>query len=258
MRLRNVRLNSWVDRLTQRAVDTALSPVLGSIRGADSAHHVAITFDDGPEPTVTPRLLALLREREVHATFFVLLTQCRLHPELLEAMVAGGHEIALHGIDHRPITSLPYAAAIDYLTEARRELAAVTGQRIRLYRPPYGTQSMSSWRAARKAGMDVVVWSSFGPDWVERDVDGIVADSMARLRAGGILLLHERLEPGARKVLPITTFDRVEMTRLLIDRIAEKGWQPTTVGRMVAVAGARRTVWLTAQRQPPPPRERRR
>ncbi len=239
------------DRLTPQArgqakivVNSVAAPFLGSINGAGSAGQVSVTFDDGPEPTVTPQLLELLRERGVKLTFFVLLTQCRRYPELLQAIVADGHEIALHGVDHRRITELPYGLAVDYLAGAKRELEELTGQRIDLYRPPFGSQSLSSWSAVRKAGMQVVAWSCDGADWVDRDVDSVVTDSMARLSSGGILLLHERLEPDPKRDAPKTSFDRVDMTFRLLDQVSAKGWTPTTVGNMVAESGARRTMWF--------------
>jgi len=250
---RDVTSTLWesANRLTPDArskartlIDTIGAPFLGSINGAGSSDEVAITFDDGPEPTVTPHLLALLREHKVQVTFFVLLTQCRRYPELLEAIVADGHEIALHGVDHRRITGLPYGLAVDYLSNAKLELEQTTGQSIDLYRPPYGSQSVTSWNAVRKAGMQVVAWSCDGADWVDRDVESVVADSMARLNSGGILLLHERLEPDPQRDAPKTSFDRVEMTHRLLDRVSAKGWKPAPVGKMVSESGAKRTVWL--------------
>ena len=238
------RLPAQARRYAGAIVKRAASPVLGCITGAKTARAVAVTFDDGPDPTVTPGLLRLLSEFGVRATFFVLLDQCRLYPELLAATVADGHEIALHGVDHRRLTSFPYAAAVDYLTAARDELAASTGQPIRFYRHPFGVQSVTSLLAVRRAGMDAVRWSSYGPDWIDRDVETVVADSMTRLSAGGILLLHERLAAEPGQIPPTTTFDRIEMTRLLLGQVAEKGWQQSTVGHMVMTAGARRTVRL--------------
>ncbi len=225
-------------------VDTVGAPFLGSINGSGSRKDVAITFDDGPEPTVTPHLLALLREHNVKLTFFVLLTQCRRYPELLQAIVADGHEIALHGVDHRRITGLPYGLAVDYLSNAKLELEQLTGQKINFYRPPYGSQSVASWNAARKAGLQVVAWSCDGADWVDREVDSVVADSMARLNSGGILLLHERLEPDPQRDAPKTTFNRIDMTDRLLNQVAAKGWAAAPVGSMVSESGAKRTVWL--------------
>ena len=239
------------DRLTPDArkqaralIDTVGAPFVGSINGASTATQVAITFDDGPGPTVTPALLELLREHNIKLTFFVLLTQCRRYPELLQAIVRDGHEIALHGVDHRRITGLPYGLAVDYLNNARCELSELTGQAINLYRPPYGSQTVTSWRAVRKAGMQVVAWSCDGADWVDREVDSVVADSMARLNSGGILLLHERLEPDPLRDAPKTSFDRIDMTYRLLNEVSNKGWIPAPVGTMIADSGARRTVWL--------------
>ena len=238
------RLSPDARKQARAMIDAVGAPFLGSINGATSVNKVAITFDDGPEPTVTPQLLELLREHQIRLTFFVLLTQCRRYPELLEAIVRDGHEVALHGVDHRRITGLPYGLAVDYLYNARCELEAATGQPITLYRPPYGSQSVTSWRAVRKAGMNVVAWSCDGADWVDRGVESVVADSMARLDSGGILLLHERLEPDPQRDAPKTSFNRIDMTQRLLVEVADKGWVPATVGEMITESAARRTVWL--------------
>ena len=238
------RLSPDARKQARSLIDAVGAPFLGSINGAASANKVALTFDDGPEPTVTPQLLELLREHDVKLTFFVLLTQCRRYPELLDQIVRDGHEVALHGVDHRRITGLPYGLAVDYLYNAKCELEAVTGQPITLYRPPYGSQSITSWRAVRKAGMNVVAWSCDGADWVDRGVESVVADSLARLETGGILLLHERLEPDPLRDAPKTTFDRIDMTYRLLSEVSGKGWVPATVGEMISESDARRTVWL--------------
>jgi peptidoglycan/xylan/chitin deacetylase (PgdA/CDA1 family) len=238
------RLSPLLRKRMRRLIDTLGAPFLGSINGADSGHEVAVTFDDGPEPAVTLNLLDLLREEDVKVTFFVLLTQCRRYPELLDAIVRDGHEVGLHGVDHRRITGLPFRLAVDYLRRARCELELLIGQPVRFYRPPYGSQSATSLYAVHKAGMTTVVWSCDGADWVDRDVESVVRASMTGLSSGGILLLHERLEPDPLRDAPETSFDRIHMARLLLKEIDGRGWRPVQVGRMIDESAARRTVWL--------------
>src|SRR5659263_485025 len=88
-------------RRVRAAVDAVVAPVLGSVRATGATTRAAITFDDGPDPQVTPLLLEALAEAGVTCTFFVLVAQARRHPELLGALSAAGHEIARHGDDHR-------------------------------------------------------------------------------------------------------------------------------------------------------------
>ncbi|WP_448631440.1 polysaccharide deacetylase family protein [Cellulomonas soli] len=190
------RLPGWARTAARRTADAVLGPVLGSVAGGRRTDHVAITFDDGPEPGTTPGLLALLARRGVHCTFFLLVRQAEEHPELVRAIGDGGHEIALHGIDHRPLTSLRHGDAVRMLHEARARLEAVAGRPVTRYRPPYGKQTPASWLAARRAGLEVVVWSADADDWVDRPATQVAAIAAENLRGGGVLLLHERVEPG--------------------------------------------------------------
>ena len=228
----------------RRVVDRLGGWAIGSINGSASPNCVALTLDDGPDPDVTPGLLEVLHEQGVKATFFVLLSQVRRHPELLSRMAGEGHEIALHGRDHRRMTYLPHADAVAVLRSARSELEGHVGRRVRLYRPPFGSQSASTFLAARRAGLDVVAWSCDAADWVDRDVDLVVDAAMARLRPGGILLLHERLEPDPERDAPTTSFDRAEVLDRIIRLVTEKQWQPVTVSHLLLDAQPRRTVWL--------------
>lgn len=228
----------------RRVVDRLGGWAIGSINGSASHHCIALTLDDGPDPEVTPRLLDVLREHGVKATFFVLLTQVRRHPELLRRMASEGHEIALHGRDHQRMTYLSHTGAVSNLRSARSELEGHLGRPVRLYRPPFGSQSASTLLAARRAGLDVVAWSCDAADWVDRDIDLVVDAAMARLRPGGILLLHERLEPDPERDAPTTSFDRAEMLDRIIRSVTSEQWQPVTVSYLLLDAKPRRTVWL--------------
>jgi peptidoglycan/xylan/chitin deacetylase (PgdA/CDA1 family) len=231
-----IRVRRWVDR--------AGGSVLGSINGAASAGHVAITLDDGPDELVTPQLLDVLTAHGATATFFVLVGQGRQYPELLRRVAREGHEIALHGFDHRRITRCSHSEAVAYLRSAKAELEELAGVPVRFYRPPFGSQSLSSLVAARRAGLTVVAWSCDGDDWVDRPVADVARLSLARLDAGGVLLLHERLEPDPERDAPVTTFDRAELMGTVLEAVAERGWRAVTVGQLIEEAPARRTVWL--------------
>ena len=233
---RRAQVRRWVDLAGARA--------LGSVNGSLSAREVAVTLDDGPDPDVTPRVLDVLAERGAAATFFVLVSQARRHPDLVRRAVAEGQEVALHGIDHRRITRGSHAQAVAYLRAAREELEDLAGVEVRLFRPPFGAQSVSTWLAARRAGLTVVAWTCDGDDWVDRDVALVAETSMARLEPGGILLLHERLEPDPERDAPTTGFDRARLVDLVLDAVTARGWRAVTVGRLISDAPARRTLWL--------------
>lgn len=238
------RLTPRARRRMRSAVDRVGAGVLGSINGAQAADAVAITFDDGPDPEVTPQLIDVLDRHGANATFFLLVGQARRYPDLVRRLVAAGHEIGLHGMDHRRVSTMPYRDAIAYLRQARVELEAVCGHRVEWFRPPFGSQSVTSLAAARRAALDVVVWSCDADDWVDRDADAVAELALEGLRPGGVLLLHERLEPDPGRDAPVTSFARADAVDTIVRDVRSAGWEVLTVGAMLERYGARRTVWL--------------
>lgn len=167
-----------------------LGRVLGSVT-ATTSDAVVVTLDDGPDPVETPKVLAALQAQGATATFFVLLGRARRHPELVREILAAGHEIALHGPDHRALTDFGLLAARRRLRASRRELEALAGTSVRWYRPPYGRQTPTTWLATRTAGLVPVLWDSTTWDW--KDVSGPerLAKASEGARPGAILLAHD-------------------------------------------------------------------
>jgi peptidoglycan/xylan/chitin deacetylase (PgdA/CDA1 family) len=102
---------------------------------------VVLTYDDGPEPGGTDAVLKVLAGHGVTATFFVLLSRTRRYPGLLSEVLAAGHEIGLHGVDHQRLTTLDPAHVAQRTADARHELEDTIGREVRWFRPPYGGQS---------------------------------------------------------------------------------------------------------------------
>jgi peptidoglycan/xylan/chitin deacetylase (PgdA/CDA1 family) len=101
-------------------------------------HRLAITFDDGPHPAFTHRLLKILRQERVHATFFVVGSQIARYPHLLQAISRDGHQIANHTYHHYNMTTLAPAKILSELDETQRLIERITGQKARFFRPPGG------------------------------------------------------------------------------------------------------------------------
>ncbi|MEU6970888.1 polysaccharide deacetylase family protein [Kitasatospora aureofaciens] len=154
--------------------------------------HLALTFDDGPDPRSTPYVLDALDELGARATFFLLGAMLERAPALGRELLLRGHEVAVHGWYHRHQW---YPAPGRDLRELRRATEAVTdlcGARPRWYRPPYGVLTAGPTMAARRLGLRSVLWTVWGRDWTaEATGDSVYATARPGLTAGATLLLHD-------------------------------------------------------------------
>jgi peptidoglycan/xylan/chitin deacetylase (PgdA/CDA1 family) len=152
---------------------------------------VALTFDDGPDPLGTPAVLAELDRLGWTATFFLLGTQVRAFPEIARAVVAAGHEVAVHGDVHRShLVRTPRDVRRD-LTRALAEIVEVTGARPRFHRAPYGHVSAGTVSAAASLGLRPVVWTAWGRDWRGGPAEEVLRHVVRGLGDGGTVLLHD-------------------------------------------------------------------
>jgi peptidoglycan/xylan/chitin deacetylase (PgdA/CDA1 family) len=171
------------------AVRRRLAPALA---GVGPAEHVALTFDDGPDPLSTPSFLKLLDGRGLHATFFLLGRMVVHAPGLAQEMVAAGHEIGLHGYDHRCLLLLGPRRTYDDLARGKDAVEAATGTAVRWFRPPYGVLTTATLVAARRLKLTPVLWTTWGRDWTASATsESVVRTVRSGLRGGGTILLHD-------------------------------------------------------------------
>jgi peptidoglycan-N-acetylglucosamine deacetylase len=166
--------------------------VTPTLVGRGRPDHVALTFDDGPDPDSTPAFLEELDRRGWHATFFMLGTRARRSPSLVGEVVAAGHEVAVHGDEHRNmLRRTPWGARAD-IRRATDTIAELTGRAPEWFRPPFGILSLAALRGARRAGLRTVLWTTWGRDWRKEATPATVtADVLRRYVAGGTVLLHD-------------------------------------------------------------------
>ena len=162
------------------------------LAGLGKPDHVALTFDDGPDPASTPAFLDLLAERHTRATFFLLGSMVARAPQLAAEIAAAGHEIAVHGWDHRYTILRSPRDVLGDLARARDVVSETTGRPPRFYRPPYGVLSSGALLAARRLGLTPVLWSSWGKEWTPgASADSVFAAVTADLTGGATILLHD-------------------------------------------------------------------
>lgn len=162
------------------------------LSGGGDSGHVALTFDDGPDPESTPRFLPVLAGLQVSSTFFLLGEMLASAPDIGRQLVAEGHEVAVHGWTHRNMLLHSPSSAYDGLARTRDLIERTTGSRPRYFRPPYGVLSAAALIAARRAGLQTVLWTGWGEDWTARATASSVLDTLAPdIRGGATLLLHD-------------------------------------------------------------------
>lgn len=166
----------------------------------DGRRPVTLSFDDGPSPEYTPRILQLLAQYKVHASFFLIgkyLTgddaRAEESRQLARRMVLEGHQIGNHGYEHKDLTALNAAQAVEQVDLSQRVIHAVTGIDTELFRPPYGKLEPSAQRWLSARSKELVLWNVEVRDWERDDVDGMLADAERRLASsrGGVVLLHD-------------------------------------------------------------------
>jgi peptidoglycan/xylan/chitin deacetylase (PgdA/CDA1 family) len=151
----------------------------------------ALTFDDGPDPDGTPKILDALDAAGVKATFFVVGEQLMRHHAIARDALARGHELGLHGFEHVRHDTFPGRMARDDIARALGTFEIACGARPRFFRPPYGYCTGETYAACEDLGLEVVYWSSWGLDWETITADRI-ADLVTRdLQPGAVVLLHD-------------------------------------------------------------------
>ncbi len=198
--------------------------------GARDLNRVALTFDDGPDPEVTPRILDALAKYDARATFFVIGRSVEAHPALTRAILAGGHELANHSWAHSRLQNFFSVEAQEREIErCEAAIVAVTGRQApSLFRPPLGTKSPPLARAAWIKRLTLVAWSLHSHDSRIPDADRIARRVLGRIRAGDIVLMHDghdllgRHRPATAAALPEILWS-----------LRERGLRPVTVSDLI-------------------------
>ncbi|WP_394214845.1 polysaccharide deacetylase family protein [Brachybacterium vulturis] len=200
----------WLSGRGDAALAASLEPAPGAVPDAPAAPEppgdctgercLALTFDDGPSPETTPRLLDILAEHQVRATFFVLGSQARAFPEILARQIAEGHEVANHSWSHPDLTSLSEDALREEVVRTNEAIEEVTGSSPTLLRPPYGATGPTVARVAADLEMVQAMWDVDTRDWEHHDPARTLA-AVGDASAGSMILMHD---------IHATTVDAVE------------------------------------------------
>ena len=161
-------------------------------RVSTSQPFIALTFDDGPHPQNTPRLLDMLRERNIKATFYVVGTKVKQYPHIVRRIVAEGHEVGNHTLNHPNLSKMSNAAVRRELDIGRDSIIAACGVKPRTMRPPYGalTSSQRSW-IFKDYGYPTILWDVDPNDWKKPGASVVTSRILNGTRNGSIVLAHD-------------------------------------------------------------------
>ncbi|MFJ4923857.1 polysaccharide deacetylase family protein [Streptomyces sp. NPDC088725] len=188
------------------------------------AHCIALTFDAGPGKD-TPRLLDILKEKKVHATFFLLgKNHVMRHPDLVAREAREGHEVGNHTWTHKVLTGLDADAVRDELSRTQDAIAKATGHRPTLMRPPQGRTDKTVDDVSRELGLSEVLWSATAKDYSTTDTALIRKRIVDQASRDGIILLHD-IYAGTVPAVPG-----------IIDDLRKRGYTFVTVPELMAPA----------------------
>jgi peptidoglycan/xylan/chitin deacetylase (PgdA/CDA1 family) len=186
--------------------------------------YVAMTFDDGPHGANTPRLLEMLKQRGIKATFFCVGQCVAEYPEIAKRIVDEGHEIANHSWSHPQLSSMTEASVRDQLEKTHQAIKQATGVTPKMFRPPYGafTQRQRNWANA-VYGYKIILWDVDPLDWKIRNASHVESEILKQTVSGSIILSHD---------IHKSTIDAMPAT---LDALLAKGYKFVTVSELLAM-----------------------
>ncbi len=164
------------------------------IHGNSGRRELALTFDDGPHPKFTPRLLAILARYKIPATFFVVGERAEQYPALIRAEVTQGHMVANHTYHHVSLIKIPPELVADEIDACGDVIQNVLGYKPRWFRPPGGEYNAEVAKISERLGYTMALWTDDPGDYASPGTRVILQRTLARATPGGILLLHDGIE----------------------------------------------------------------
>ncbi len=187
---------------------------------------IALTFDDGPHPILTPKILAILKQYNIHATFFMIGKNVHDYPETARMVAMEGHEIGNHTNSHIRLYGLGKERAEQELDACALQIRDVCGQMQNLFRPPEGATDESVLSAAEEKGYHVILWSIDTRDWESKNAGAIINRVLTSVKPGDIILMHDFI--GHNSKTP-------EALERLIPKLLAHGYQIGSVGELLGI-----------------------
>ena len=183
---------------------------------------ISLTFDDGPHDKTTPDILAVLKSKNVKATFFIVGERTGKRPELVKQIALDGHEIGNHSYSHPNLTRLTAGKINEELAKSEELLHNITPHPF-LFRPPGGQYNNTVMQIAKEKGYLIILWSVDPEDWTHRSAGKITDVVLKNIKPGGIILLHDGIYPSSTP----------EALGYIIDSLKDRGYEFVTVSSLL-------------------------
>jgi peptidoglycan/xylan/chitin deacetylase (PgdA/CDA1 family) len=186
---------------------------------------IYLTYDDGPDPEVTPQLLDILAEAKARATFFVVASIQPWWPVQIRTIAAAGHAIGFHGMRHRSNFFVSNHRIHQDLERLAERISQAGATAVNLYRPPFGHVRPDTVKYLRERGIETVLWSSIPGDFRPLPIEKLLSRALRDLRPGAIFALHDGVRHRPAPVL--------ELTRELLADIWRRGWKCASLADII-------------------------
>jgi peptidoglycan-N-acetylglucosamine deacetylase len=196
--------------------------------GTGGSKQIALTYDDGPNDPHTLKLLAVLAQHNVQATFFMIGRYVQQRPDIARAVAQAGHVIGNHTFTHPLLTFKSASQTRGELVDCRKALQDAIGEHSNLFRPPFGGRRPATLRIARQLGLEPIMWNVTGYDWNAPPAAVIENKVVRQIRGGDVILLHD----GGHRALGADRSQTVIATENLIRQYRDQGWKFVTVDEM--------------------------
>ncbi len=200
---------------------------------------VALTFDDGPSAKLTPKLLDMLKQRGIKATFFLVGQNAAEYPDIVKREVAEGHEVGNHSWSHPQLTKLSADGVAAQIEKTNAAIRTAIGHDPGVMRPPYGaTNAKLDHRLNDQYGLKVILWDVDPLDWKYRNSARVEREILSQTKPGSIILVHD-IHATSVAAMPDT-----------LDALIAKGYKFVTVSELIAMAGSQAPATLAPTAKP--------
>ncbi|MGL4629149.1 MAG: polysaccharide deacetylase family protein [Cetobacterium sp.] len=194
--------------------------------GNSNERKIALTFDDGPNDTSLPKILNLLKEENVKASFFFIGRNIKARREEVKRTYDEGHLVLNHSYTHSNFEKVSQDIIAQEIEKTNSEINNIIGVVPSLYRPPYGIKTSSGKLAAKKMGMDIILWNVDGEDWSsKKSVKEIIETQKKQTKNGSIILMHTQPDK----------YTSYEALTVLIPYYREQNYQFVTLDELLKV-----------------------